>query len=204
MSASTNALCTFLTALRRASLFSIAIFALFIYLTPIARAQSALDGFAPGLTPGKLVNTVAIQPDGKIIIGGFFDTVIEQNTGTSTPHNNIARFNPDGTLDPNFDLSADATVEKIVVQPDGKVLVGGSFTTIGGVPCSRLARLNADGTIDGTFTNPGLSSVVYAIAVQTDGSIVAGGLSPIPTARRATASPASTLPARSTRLSTRT
>src|SRR5437588_863864 len=77
-----------------------------------------------------------------------------------------------------FDPHADGTVHVVVVQPDGKILIGGDFTTLspnGGaaVTRNRIARLNPDGTLDAF--NPNANDTVYAIAVQADGRILAGG-----------------------------
>ena len=60
------------------------------------------------------------------------------------------------------------------VQPDGKILIGGIFTTVLGVTRNNIARLNTDGTLDTAF-NPNANGVVYAIAVQADGKILVGG-----------------------------
>ena len=60
------------------------------------------------------------------------------------------------------------------MQADGKILIGGGFTTIGGVTRNRIARLNADGTLDTGF-NPNAERGVYSIAVQADGKILIGG-----------------------------
>ena len=78
-----------------------------------------------------------------------------------------------------FDPNANGAVRVVVVQPDGKILIGGDFTTLspnGGVAVTRnrIARLNPDGTLDTAF-NPNANDVVYAIAVQADGKILAGG-----------------------------
>ena len=72
-----------------------------------------------------------------------------------------------------------APVYVVVVQPDGKILIGGEFTTLspnGGPPVTRnhIARLNPDGTLDTAF-DPNANDSVYAIAVQADGKILAGG-----------------------------
>ena len=78
-----------------------------------------------------------------------------------------------------FDPNANGTVRVVVVQPDGKILIGGDFTTLspnGGAPVTRnrIARLNPDGTLDTAF-NPNANGTVYAIAVQADGKILVGG-----------------------------
>ena len=73
-----------------------------------------------------------------------------------------------------FDPNANGTVNVVVAQPDGKILLGGSFTSVLGVARNRIARLNPDGTLDTAF-NPNANSTVYSIAVQADGKILAGG-----------------------------
>src|SRR5205807_366002 len=77
-----------------------------------------------------------------------------------------------------FDPNANGQVNVVVVQPGGKILIGGDFTTLspnGGaaVTRNRIARLNPDGTLDAF--NPNANGTVYAIAVQADGKILAGG-----------------------------
>ena len=76
-----------------------------------------------------------------------------------------------------------ARVRVVVVQPDGKILIGGDFTTlspngVATVTRNHIARLNPDGTLDTAF-NPNANGVVYAIALQADGKILAGGFSRI-------------------------
>ena len=88
--------------------------------------------------------------------------------------NYIARLNADGTLDTGFNPNADGYVYSIALQADGKILIGGCFTTIGGVTRNRIARLNADGTLDTGF-NPNANGHVYSIALQADGKILVGG-----------------------------
>src|SRR5438046_2985975 len=78
-----------------------------------------------------------------------------------------------------FDPNANGTVVAVVVQPDGKILIGGDFTTLspnGGAAVTRnyIARLNPDGTLDTAF-DPSANSSVSSIAVQADGTIVGGG-----------------------------
>jgi hypothetical protein len=68
-------------------------------------------------------------------------------------------------------------VFSLVVQRDGKILVGGAFTAIGGVPRAYMARLNSDGSLDAGF-DPDANGIVYAIAVQPDGRFSLQGTSP--------------------------
>jgi uncharacterized delta-60 repeat protein len=119
------------------------------------------------------VRVVVRQPDGKILIGGDF-TSLAPNGGASVTRNRLARLNPDGTLDTAFNPNASSIVLSLLLQPDGKILAGGAFTTIAGQTRNRIARLNPDGTLDPGF-NPGASNVVYSVALQTDGKILVGG-----------------------------
>ncbi|HYY56460.1 MAG TPA: hypothetical protein VE842_03955, partial [Pyrinomonadaceae bacterium] len=92
---------------------------------------------------------LALQPDGKVIVGGNFS----KYNGIDII--SIARLNADGTLDTTFNqggFGTDATIFDIVLQPDGKILIAGSFTQYNRVARSRIARLNADGTLDTTFS----------------------------------------------------
>jgi uncharacterized delta-60 repeat protein len=125
---------------------------------------------------------VVLQPDGKIIAAG--------STGNSDRNFALARYNPDGTLDPTFD--GDGTVTTVfgpgtdaavavVLQPDGKIIAAG-YTTIGGIFDFALARYNPDGALDSTFgvdgkvtTNFGGQDGALAVVLQPDGKIIAAG-----------------------------
>jgi uncharacterized delta-60 repeat protein len=145
---------------------------------PGARAAStAIDGFDPNANG--IVNAVAIQPDGKILMGGYF-TQLHPFGQAITGSSYIGRLNHDGTVDTSFSPQANNVVRTVVLQPNGQVLVGGQFTTMqgtgSGTPVARnfAARLNADGTLDTVF-NPGANGVVYAMIYQSNGQIVIGG-----------------------------
>ena len=115
---------------------------------------------------------IKVQSDGKILIGGTFVNY----DGTAV--NRIARLNADGTLDTTFNVGtgASSTVNVIVIQPDGKILVGGNFTTFNGMSTNRLVRLNTDGTLDAMFmSGTGAGGPVNSIALQSDGKIYIGG-----------------------------
>jgi uncharacterized delta-60 repeat protein len=145
----------------------------------LARLNSngSLDtGFLNGMSgPNNTVTTIALQPDGKILVGGVFTNFNGQS------RNLIARLNPDGSLDGGFQNGMSGVndwVFSIAVQPDFKVLTAGLFTTANGVLRNRIARLNADGSLDNSFQNgmSGADNWVYAVAIQTDGKILIGGL----------------------------
>lgn len=128
------------------------------------------DGFAPVVSGA--VFAIAEQGDGRILIGGGFTHV------NGVPRSCIARLNADGTLDPTFfpGTGFNGNAYAIVVQPDGRIVVGGSFTSADGSPCGRIARLNADGSLDSSFvTGTGFDATVRSIALQSTGRLVVGG-----------------------------
>jgi uncharacterized delta-60 repeat protein len=124
--------------------------------------------------PNSTINAIALQADGKILVGGFFNTLRPNGQGGSINRNYIAQLNPDGTLDTAFNANPNAPVRAVAVQADGKILIGGLFTAFGGLTRNHMARLNAVGSVDVTFI-PSPNNDVYAIAVQPDGKILAGG-----------------------------
>jgi uncharacterized repeat protein (TIGR01451 family)/uncharacterized delta-60 repeat protein len=135
--------------------------------------DGTLDGtFNPGVGANGTVWSIALQPDGNVLIGGEFTSV----NGTNC--NYIARLGTNGVLDATFDSSTgpNAPVLTMALQPDGRVLIGGEFTAVGGVPRNRIARLNANGSLDMTF-DPGSAAdgVVHSIARQSDGRVLLAG-----------------------------
>ena len=131
--------------------------------TSFANPNLTGDGSNPG------VLAVAIQNDGKVMIGGIFTAV----SGISSPY--LARLNADGSFDSTFAANVDNTVTAVRIQPDGKILIGGYFNNVGGRTYNRLARLNANGAVDDTFQNPVVNQAPGTIAVQPDGKILIGG-----------------------------
>ena len=142
-------------------------------LAPGARAQTpSADDFNPGVYTATWygdVFSLAVQADGKILVGGDFHTLGGQ------PRRRIGRLNADGSLDTGFDPGADWFVRSLAVQADGKILVGGAFTELGGQPRRYIGRLNADGTLDTGF-DPVAGEGVTSLALQADGKILVGGL----------------------------
>lgn len=120
------------------------------------------------------VYSLAIQPDQKIIAAGSFT----KYRGSSLNAGKIIRLFPDGSKDSDFNTGsgADGTIEIVVLQSDGKILVGGNFKNFNGFPSAGLVRLNADGSIDSSFNiRNGFDKNVYAIAIQSDQKIIVGG-----------------------------
>jgi uncharacterized delta-60 repeat protein len=130
-----------------------------------AQIEGSVENGAPH------VQTIVVQPDGKILVGGSFARVLGQDRA------NLVRFLADGTLDTAFAPNPNGPVNAIALQPDGKILVGGSFSSLNGVPgFQRLARLNLNGSVDSSLvTGTGLNGTVNAIAVTLDGDILVGG-----------------------------
>jgi uncharacterized delta-60 repeat protein len=153
-------------------------------------AFNVLGGFsgAPNIDGyGARVMSLAVQADGRIVVGGYFTAF------NGTARAGIARLNADGTLDTSFQpgtgfagsdivnlsgISGRTEVFALVLQSDGRILVGGDFKTFNGAARNHIARLNADGSLDTTF-NPGTGFADWivsgAIVVQNDNRIVVGG-----------------------------
>ena len=148
----------------------------------IARLNSdgTLDtGFNPNAN--NWVNSLALEPDGQILLGGDFTSLQPNGAASATTRNRIARLNSDGTLDTGFDPNANGSVLGIAVQADGKVLLGGYFIALqpNGAASSTarncIARVNADGTLDAAF-DPKPNNALFGLALQADGKVLLGGL----------------------------
>ncbi|HEY6144416.1 MAG TPA: T9SS type B sorting domain-containing protein [Flavobacterium sp.] len=119
-----------------------------------------------------IVNAIAIQPDGKIIVGGefyFTNNVLTQN---------ITRLNADGTIDKSFNSGTGANdkVNTCIIQPDGKIIIAGEFYNYNGSYTNRIARLNPDGTLDTSFSpGTGPNDDILNISLQPDGKIIICG-----------------------------
>jgi uncharacterized delta-60 repeat protein len=117
-----------------------------------------------------LVLSAVIQPDGKIVVGGVFGQI-----GTS--HGNIARLNPNGSVDATFNPSSGANnrVADLDVQTDGKVVIAGDFTSVNANNTRKyLARLNPDGSLDTSFA-PVINAPLSSVKIQPDGKILISG-----------------------------
>lgn len=126
--------------------------------------------FDPGTGPNDQVYTVALQPDGKIVIGGAFTSY------NGVTRNRIARLNSDGSLDPTFSSDLNNWVTSVEFQPDGKILTTGFFTTCNGITRNRIARLTTSGLLDFTFIpGTGANSYTTDCALQADGKIILTG-----------------------------
>jgi uncharacterized delta-60 repeat protein len=120
--------------------------------------------YQSGNTGGSVVYAVAVQPDGKVLFGG---------------EKGLTRNNADGSRDAAFSaaLGPDAYVEKVIVQPDGGILVAGR-QLLAGAAAANLIRLRANGSLDNGFNadfgTPDEISI-YAMLLEPDGRILVGG-----------------------------
>jgi len=128
--------------------------------------------FVVGSSFDDAVNTIVYQPNGKILVGGDF---LNYN---GTPANRIVRLNQDGTIDNTFNIGVgfDESVRIIKLSNEGKIYIGGSFSSCNGQSANRLIRLFDDGSIDNSFqTGSGLNGGVYSIAETNSNDILIAG-----------------------------
>ena len=135
----------------------------------------------------EIAYAMAVQPDGKILVGGRIDIA------ASICHFILIRYNTDGTLDSNFGTNGvvettlhgtEDVINAIALQPDGKIVVAGtSWSDITAYDIA-FARYNTNGTLDNTFGNNGIKlidirgtddKINSALVIQPDGKIVAAG-----------------------------
>lgn len=146
----------------------------FFRLTPDGTAETTFN--PNSASPGRIHSSVT-QADGHIVIVGDFFQV----NGVS--RHSIARLNSDGSIDTTFDPGAGfprlLDPVSLALQPDGRILAVGSFTSYNGIPRAGFARINSDGSLD-TAYDPTFSSAPWSIALQPDGKVVAvGGFSSV-------------------------
>ncbi len=131
-------------------------------------ADGSLDNSfnAVSAVPSGSVYAIAVQADGKILIGGTFSR-------------RLARLNTDGTLDTTFDVGSGVSsdVNAIRILTDGRIMIAGAFTTYNGSSAKYIARIQSNGVIDPTFqvTGTGFSSTIKTLAVLPDDDLLVAG-----------------------------
>jgi|GEM_PF-2565818 Predicted periplasmic ligand-binding sensor domain len=110
------------------------------------------------------VQTVSPLPDGGALIGGFFNA----NASSNIPNDYLIRVRPDGSADTGFTPALNNTVAALLAQPDGKILVAGSFTTVNGATQRYLYRLNVDLTPDTAFNSAVATAINTSWGQPTD------------------------------------
>ncbi|MBL7867643.1 MAG: T9SS type A sorting domain-containing protein [Flavobacterium lindanitolerans] len=127
------------------------------------------------------IQNMVLQPDGKIIIVGSFVSF-----NYIRRRDNIVRLNSNGTLDSTFlpnksHTTSNRAIKDAVIEPSGKIIIGGEFTTFNGLTNNKLARLNTDGALDITFSSEGgptygnYLGTVYDLNRQADGKVIVSG-----------------------------
>ena len=126
---------------------------------------------------------MAIQPDGKIVVGGYA-------TNSSQSNFAVVRYNPDGSLDTSFsgngkvniDFGTTSIVNGVAIQSDGKIVVAGLVVQASNMDDFAVARLNPNGSLDTSFSGDGKATIDFgardaanAVAIQANGKIVAAG-----------------------------
>ena len=137
--------------------------------------RRSLFSLTPTQTNRGLWAAPAIQPtDGKILIAGDFSGV----NGVAAP--GVARLNANGTLDGTFNATGftrsafNVPIRGVVVQTDGKIIVGGKFNVTGGAQGVPLVRLNSNGSLDPTYVYPTINFFrIRDLLLQPDGKPIA-------------------------------
>jgi uncharacterized delta-60 repeat protein len=131
-----------------------------------ARNGSQDDDLCGNCSSAEHIMQAALQPDGKIIIAGTFDTF------DGKKRLSVARLNSDGSLDPTFDMGQGllsngelASVEALVIESNGDILLGGSFDSAQGVAVNGFVRLNG-GFNGGIITHWNRDSATLTLATR--------------------------------------
>lgn len=137
--------------------------------------EDFVDSYSPA--PDGMVTAIALDPGQRLYVSGFFDQI------GGEPRRGLARLLADGSVDPGLDLPlspGSAHVRSFGLSADGRVVLGGQFSAIDGVPRANLARIRPGVTnpgslfVDSTFVADADASV-QAVAILPDGKIVVGG-----------------------------
>jgi len=155
------------------------------YLESGGMQAAAFDDatFPPG--SHEVVQDMAVQSDGKIVVAGEVSTAGYTETDFA-----LMRFLQDGRLDPSFGVRGRAALSlgnfdfgrAMAIQPDGRIVVAG-YTGTGNAVNFMIARFYSNGTPDNTFGFGGFNAVDFmggpdygwALALQPDGKIVVAG-----------------------------
>jgi uncharacterized delta-60 repeat protein len=135
-------------------------------------SDGSLDDSFDGGTYNRAVVTMALQADGKVLVGGRFTNVAGKR------HWGILRLTANGKIDDSFDVGSgpSAAVLGLKVQPDGKILAAGEFKRFNGQAAGHLVRLNEDGSVDGGFNDgTGADGLIWSLLLQKDGKILIAG-----------------------------
>ncbi|MGA9212753.1 T9SS type A sorting domain-containing protein [Kaistella sp.] len=151
--------------------FSVLLLVVFVQL--FCQNGGDLDtSFNPGIGANYFVKNIALQQDKKILVGGEFSSFNNYSSQS------LVRLNFDGNIDNSFlsKLEPNSKVYSVVIQPDGKIIVGGYFTHYDDVEQNFITRLNSDGSLDTTFNSgSGANHTIYSMILQDNGKILICG-----------------------------
>jgi uncharacterized delta-60 repeat protein len=119
-----------------------------------------------------VVKAIVLQSDGKILVGGCFQSF------NNLPRRSLIRLNPDGSLDLSFNpgTATPDTIFALAVQKNGRILIGGDFSSFSGIPSAGLIRLLPNGNWDNSFSvGTGFDGPVRAISIMRDSLVFIGG-----------------------------
>ena len=157
----------------------------------ITKFENRPDGMAPGEVSAD-ANSVAVQPDGKIVVAGYANIEGEEDFA-------LVRYNANGTLDATFGSGGKVITDfgrlqqgysyafgfSLALEPDGKIVVAG-VAYIGAGRDFALARYNSNGTLDTSFGTGGKvitdftrDDSTFSVAVEPDGKILAAGMADV-------------------------
>lgn len=128
--------------------------------------------FVPGKGANGAVRAVLVQPDKKILVAGRFNSFNNLN------RRSIVRLDSTGVVDPGFliGLGANDTIRTMALFSNGKILVGGDFTSFNGVQANGIVRLNPNGSVDPGFQpGTGFNGIVRTIKIYQDSIVFVGG-----------------------------
>ncbi|MFD2787394.1 hypothetical protein [Hymenobacter rubripertinctus] len=149
----------------------------FLRLLSDGSRDNSFTPAASGTSSFVVFRTFGLQPDGKIVVAGRF------TPASGTAINTVARLENSGALDESFArgdflnrFSQSSTpFNRLLVQPDSKILVVGDISSYNGTSRAGLARLNANGSLDAGFVPPAISGVVFTVALQPNSRLLVGG-----------------------------
>ena len=143
------------------------------YIVKLDNTGSVDTTFNMGVGFNNIVTSMVTQSDGKILVSGASFTTYSGSASTR-----IARINTNGTRDATFisGTGLNGVAYDMKVQPDGKIIAAGTFTSYSGSTNSGIVRINTNGTKDTTFNvGVGSTGAINQLALQSDGKIIAIG-----------------------------
>ena len=144
-------------------------------LNNLGQLDSTFNPGAGVTGPNSAIRALAVQQNGQVIVGGDFTAF------NNLPYHHLVRLNLDGSVDSSFnpDTGSDVSgsVQAILVQPDGRIIIGGVFTNVNGTLMNHIARLNGNGTLDTAFNvGPGANNTVLGLVLDSEQRILVTGL----------------------------